>query len=478
MRIKNILKALPIVLGLSIFVGCEERDDVSDRNRLYRLEKRVSVLEDLCETINRNSENIKKLLHEQAKNVTISSVYRMADGYVITFSDGEFVELRNGLNGKDGKDGLNGAGEGGYIPKISVKIAEDGLHYWTIDGEWLLDENGKMVLAEGTKGDKGDQGENGNGGESITPLLKIENGYWMISYDKGKTWDVLGQATGENGKDGQDGITPQIKIESGVWYVSYDNGVNWEAIGSAIGQDGKTPSFKIEDGNLMVSYDDGITWEKVSGSDGLFPSDGTHGGSVIAGHNSVDLGLPSGKRWASCNIGANKPEETGSYFAWGELEPKIEYSETNSITFGKTVEQLLYNGYVSLDGGALTSNYDVAQKQWGKGWRMPTREEFNELLNYCNWTWTKVGASNGYLIESKVEGNDNSIFLPAAGMKEDFQTKDRGSRGWYWSGMPFNTNDYLSWNLDFSESEGNGMTTLSRRCGFPIRPIYDYTAAE
>ena len=89
----------------------------------------------------------------------------------------------------------------------------------------------------------------------------------MITYDQGKTWEVMGKATRENGKDGNDGICPELKIQEGVWYISYDNGVTWEAIGSAVGQDGKTPSLKIEDGKLMISWDKGETWEMVEGGD-------------------------------------------------------------------------------------------------------------------------------------------------------------------------------------------------------------------
>ena len=147
MRLNKLMKTIPfVVLGLSIFSGCEERDDISDRNRLYRLEDRFTELEELCNIINKNSANIKKLLQEQAKKVNISNVYKMQDGYVISFTDGEFVELHHGNDGKDGKDGILTDSTGtSFVPVIGVKIAEDGLHYWTLNGEWLLDENGKMV---------------------------------------------------------------------------------------------------------------------------------------------------------------------------------------------------------------------------------------------------------------------------------------------------------------------------------------------
>ncbi|MDO4526227.1 MAG: PL29 family lyase N-terminal domain-containing protein [Bacteroidales bacterium] len=474
MRLNKLIKTIPFfVLGLSIFSGCEERDDISDRNRLYRLENRFTELEELCNIINKNSANIKKLLQEQAKRVNISNVYKMQDGYVISFTDGEFVELHHGNDGKDGKDGILTDSTGtSFVPVIGVKIAEDGLHYWTLNGEWLLDENGKMVLAEGKKGDKGDQGEQGEQGEGggIVPLMKIENGYWMVSYDQGKTWEIIGQATGKDGKDGKDGICPQLKIENGVWHISYDNGVTWEAIGSAVGQDGKTPSLKIEDGKLMISWDQGVTWEMVEGGD-VFGELSKPGTGVAEGHKWINLGLPSGNLWASCNVGANSPSEWGKYYAWGDTITKSEYSSTNCMTFGKTVEQLALQGYTNR-GGVLNPTYDVAQHYWGGYWKIPTREDFQELINECSWTWTNVGGVEGYEIKSKQEGNTNSIFLPAAGSKDQYDIRNQGTTGWYWASVAFSSNDYLSWNLTFNKDEGIQTTPLSRRSGFTIRAIY------
>ncbi len=470
MRLNNIIKALPFVLGLSIFAGCEERDDISDRNRLYRLEDRFTALEKLCNTINKNSENIKKLLQEQAKKVSISTVYKMENGYIISFTDGEYVELHNGKDGEKGKDGVVTDPEGNpSVPIIGVKIAEDGLHYWTLNGEWLLDEKGKMVLAEGTKGDKGEKGEDGEGGGGITPLMKIENGFWMVSYDEGATWEVLGQATGEDGKDGVDGICPELKIDNGVWYISYDKGITWEAIGSAVGQDGKTPALKIENGNLMISWDKGVTWEPVEGGD-VFQGVTKPGTGVAQGHTWIDLGLPSGNLWASCNVGAKTPSEWGDYFAWGDTATKAEYASTNCPTFGKTVDILNLAGYTK--GGELVEKYDAAQHNWGASWKIPTRSDFTELINECTWTWTVQGNVEGYEIKSKKEGNDNSIFLPAAGSRDLYDIRNQGATGWYWANTAYSGNDYLSWSLTFNKDEGIQTSPLSRRSGFTIRAIY------
>ena len=99
--------------------------------------------------------------------------------------------------------------------------------------------------------------------------------------------------------------------------------------------------------------------------------------NTIAGHEYVDLGLPSGLKWATCNVGATTPEEYGNYYAWGETKPKTEYTEENSATFG--VELLDINS---------NPTYDVARANWGSTWRMPTMTEMDELIDNCTWKWT------------------------------------------------------------------------------------------
>lgn len=120
-------------------------------------------------------------------------------GYTISFAEGDPITIYHGKDGKDGedgKDGANGTG-GGAAPQIGIKQDTDGAYYWTLDGEWLLDDNGNKVKAVGEDGKDGEDG--------ITPELKIENDYWYISYDNGASWTELGKAKGEDGQDGQGG---------------------------------------------------------------------------------------------------------------------------------------------------------------------------------------------------------------------------------------------------------------------------------
>ena len=134
----------------------------------------------------------------------------------------------------------------------------------------------------------------------------------------------------------------------------------------------------------------------------------------FSGHEYVDLGLPSGLKWATCNVGATKPEEYGNYYAWGETAPKSSYSSDN---------------YSYSDN----PDKDAARANWGGQWRMPTKEEWQELLDNCTWTWVEGyngGENNGYQVTGS---NGNSIFLPAAGYRSRDDLYYAGDRGYYWS---------------------------------------------
>ena len=141
----------------------------------------------------------------------------------------------------------------------------------------------------------------------------------------------------------------------------------------------------------------------------------------------VDLGLSV--KWASCNVGANSPEDYGDYFAWGEVIPKNEFS---------------YEGYLYRDNNPkiLPPHADAATVNWGGSWRMPTDAELTELREQCTWTWTSQNGVNGYKVTSK--SNGNSIFLPAAG-----QLGRAGSYGYYWSSSLNTYNLDYAWGMHF-----------------------------
>ena len=153
----------------------------------------------------------------------------------------------------------------------------------------------------------------------------------------------------------------------------------------------------------------------------LFMSCTTNTTGTENGHEWVDLGLPSGTKWATCNVGASTPEEYGNYYAWGETETKSTYSW--STYFDTTDGGSTFTKYTTDGKTVLDLEDDAARANWGGAWRMPTDEEWQELIEHCSWSWVsklwyEVEGYNGYGYE--VEGpNGNTIFLPAAGNRGD-----------------------------------------------------------
>lgn len=192
--------------------GGDEYDDTALRNELTDLANRVARLEQLCQQMNTNISSLQTIVTALQNNDYVTGVTPITEngktiGYTITFAKAQPITIYHGKDGKDGQDGANG--KDGTTPIIGVKQDTDGIYYWTLNGEWLLDANGNKIKAQGTDGKDGEEGENGkdgeNGADGITPQLKIENDYWYVSYDNGASWMQLGKAMGEDGKDGTDG---------------------------------------------------------------------------------------------------------------------------------------------------------------------------------------------------------------------------------------------------------------------------------
>ncbi len=205
---------------------------------------------------------------------------------------------------------------------------------------------------------------------------------------------------------------------------------------------------------------------------------------------SVDLGLPSGLKWATFNVGATTPEGYGDYFAWGETEPYYNTPITDPITWKSGKESgydwQSYCGQSSFKEWdpapydattkILTPEYDAATANWGSDWRMPTKAEQDELISNCDWTWTTdyngTGVA-GYIVQSKAAGNNNSIFLPASGYRSDSSLLGVGSDGYYWSSSLYEGNSNYAYCLYFL-SVGVGLDYYDNRYyGLPVRPVYD-----
>lgn len=196
------------------------------------------------------------------------------------------------------------------------------------------------------------------------------------------------------------------------------------------------------------------------------------GGETDAnGHDYVDLGLPSGLKWATCNVGANAPEEYGDYFAWGETSTKESYNwETYKWCNGSNTTLTKYNSdsyYGTVDNKTvLDPEDDTAHVNWGGTWRMPTPSEFEELKEHCTWTWDSMNGHNGY----KVTGtNGNSIFLPAAGCRGGTYLLIDGSFGCYWSSTQYDQS--YACILFFDSSYINPYDYTNRYYGQSVRPV-------
>ena len=180
----------------------------------------------------------------------------------------------------------------------------------------------------------------------------------------------------------------------------------------------------------------------------------------INGREYVDLGLSV--KWATCNVGASSPTDYGNYYAWGETIKKREYTMDNSWT-----HHTMYSFITDNIGGNPYS--DVARDKWGGSWRLPTIAEFKELINNCKSEWTTQDGIKGRKFTSNKNGK--SIFLPAAGYRDESSLDDAGECGCYWSSTPYNSYlDYDAYELYFGS--GNCRTSNNWRYhGQSVRPV-------
>lgn len=190
---------------------------------------------------------------------------------------------------------------------------------------------------------------------------------------------------------------------------------------------------------------------------------------TINGHEWVDLGLPSGTKWATYNVGAASPEGLGEYYAWGETEPKSEYIDINSLTHRKGMRWLMDNGILNREG-ELTKEHDVATLLWGEPWRMPTDEEFGELIDLCKWEFTAYKDVNGYLVTGP---NQQAIFIVAAGFQQGETPEYIGEYGDYWSSTAVPELTGASCSLGYSP-QSYGRRRYARFVGRTIRAVADY----
>ena len=240
-----------LIFGLMSLASCTEYDEVAMWNKNEDMGSRLAALERLCDRMNTNIASLQRIVEALQANDYVTGVAPVVEngetiGYTISFSRSGPVTIYHG------KDGQSGA-----TPVIGVKQDTDGLYYWTLDGEWLEDSRGDRVVAQGPAGrsayelavENGYRGTleewlaslNGNNGLSAYELA-VENGY------RGTEEEWLASLKGTAGDKGDDGNTPKLKIENGYWYVSYGDD-DWVRLGQATGEDGRPG----QDGDSMFS---------------------------------------------------------------------------------------------------------------------------------------------------------------------------------------------------------------------------------
>lgn len=242
------LTTFAIMTMAIILSSCKYNDD-DIWNSVHNLEDRVAKLEELCQQMNTNVSSLQTIVTALQSNDYITGITPVVEdgkeiGYTITFSKSEPITIYHGRDGHDGTDGTDGTdGIDGVTPVIGVRQDVDGIYYWTLNGNWLTDDSGNKIKAEGTDGKDGADGTDGSDGadgtdgtngqdgqDGITPKFKIENDYWFISYDNGATWTQLGKATGEDGADG----------------------VNGDSIFKGVTQDDDNVYFELADGSVIT----------------------------------------------------------------------------------------------------------------------------------------------------------------------------------------------------------------------------------
>lgn len=201
------LLAFAALFAVVALTSCKYDDD-DLWNSVHGLENRVAKLEELCKQMNTNISSLQTIVTALQNNVYVTGTTPLMKdgkeiGYTITFSKGNPITIYHGKDGQDGEDGIT--------PTISVKKDTDGVYYWTLNGEFIMVDGGK-IQAEGKDGTNGTNG--------TTPQFKIENDYWFVSYDNGANWTQLGKATGEDGIGG-DSMFSGVDYKTSTDYVIF-----------------------------------------------------------------------------------------------------------------------------------------------------------------------------------------------------------------------------------------------------------------
>lgn len=433
------MKKILSILAAAAFclVSCTSYDEIAMWNKNEDLGERVSRLEELCEQMNSNISALQLIVEALQDNDYVTGIVPVTEngetiGYTINFSKSGPVTIYHGKDGEKGDDGKT--------PVIGVKKDTDGLYYWTLDGEWLTDDEGKRIPAQGRDGKsayelavekgytgtleqwleslKGESGNNGNDGDDgqkgddgITPQLKIdEDGYWCVSYDNGQTWDRLGYAIGDDGASGQTGADGKSAYELAV-----ENGYQGtleEWLESLKGSDGANGDSMFEDvvyndGDAYITlilagsgeqikipvYTEGFTFElkqsavtyTVGGSDDVFVEyelnapDPTAVAIECISHSPYKFSAAGGK------ITVSLPEaKTGE--AEVETEVLVFASDDKTTVMRKFTINLLKINYISY---TATEQLSARDRFWGRDYKyLSEYDSYDFASGEGRWAYT------------------------------------------------------------------------------------------
>ena len=210
--------------------------------------------------------------------------------------------------------------------------------------------------------------------------------------------------------------------------------------------------------------------------------------TTVKGHEKVQL-WEGGPYWATTNIGAENPEDSGYYFWWGDTvgykrennkwvatdgsSSNFSFSESNTPTYNKSISTLQSEGWITANR-VLVPAHDAAHVHWGGAWRMPTCQELRDLISKCDWTWTTVNGIKGYVVKGKGVYASASIFFPCAGYGYGTSLRDSGSYGHDWLSVPISDDDPNSCDLYFSSSRHLSSYGY-RYYGRSVRPVQGFT---
>ena len=297
----------------------------------------------------------------------------------------------------------------------------------------------------------------------------------LVKFDVTTISEAATCITGMNNKvtvSFSDNILTNSQEGNGVITLPAGGGEKWAIL---------LPQEAMEEGEAGSAYSVDGTCTGTCGAVPAIYDNGylTAGISVVISptdsHEYVDLGLPSGLLWATCNVGADSPEDYGDYFAWGETQPKDTYNWStyqycngsyNTLTKYCNNSSYGYNGFTD-NLTTLLPEDDAATANWGGNWRMPTKEEWEELYNNTTVTWTTQNDVNGRLFTAS---NGNSLFLPAAGYPWNDELYDAGSYGYYWSSSLYTGRPYGAWHFYFGSGYA-GVEYSSRGDGLSVRAV-------